>query len=158
MVQSDYPRAAMKRLTLAIEALDERSRDVLAYHLAIEREMDVALAALLPRADCLWKFEYGRRLSFGQKVSVLQATSSITWIDLVAQSLMDFNELRNAVAHGRAKTKIDKAFGKVCASVYAMGPRGKPTGKETVGALALSICGALAVDTDERMESPISHH
>ena len=150
--------AALKRLIGAIEALDGRSRDVLAYHLAIEREMDVALAALLPRADCLWKFEHGRRLGFGQKVSVLQATSTSGWIDRVAKALVCFNELRNAIAHGRAEAAIDKAFAKAFAATWSISGDGPPPDQATVGGIAAVLCGALAVDTDERSEIPISHH
>jgi hypothetical protein len=151
MAQTDYPVAAMKRLARAIDALDDRSRDVLAYHLAIERELDVALAALLPRADRLWG------LGFGQKVSVLQATSNLGWIDLVARALIEFNNLRNAVAHGRSKGEIDKAFSKTCSAAASISGS-EPPPKATVGGLALVICGALAVDIDERSDNSITHH
>ena len=93
-------RAGFARLQHMRAAIDARAPDILACHAAIEAELDLALAATLPRAERL------RGLGFGQKVSVLQASTTSLWSDGVAPALIALNELRNCVAHGdRKKTR-----------------------------------------------------
>jgi len=124
--------------------LDRRSQEVIAYHLALERAVDTALALTLPRAERL------RGLGFGQKVSVLQATSESLWIDLLAAAVLSFNDLRNMVAHGDGKNVIDKGVTNVCASVEAFTGVRPSIKKATIGGLAMAICDALSVDAEAR--------
>jgi hypothetical protein len=107
-VEEDF-FAGMARLRREIGSVDLRTVEILACHIAIEKEIDLALLALLPRGEQL------RGLGFGQKVSVLQASCHLTDIDRYARPLLAFNELRNTVAHGE-KRKITSAFRSFCGS------------------------------------------
>lgn len=104
MGRIDYDRLeGLRRLGQAKAKLDDRAGTILNYHAALEREIDLVLARLLPRADRL------RGLGFGHKLSVLDAA----WRgpedagDKLCHALFRFNELRNAVAHGDDVKKID---------------------------------------------------
>lgn len=105
MGRIDYDRLeGLRRLGQAKAKLDDRAGAILNYHAALEREIDIVLARLLPRADRL------RGLGFGHKLSVLHAA----WRgpedagDKLCHALFRFNELRNAVAHGDDLKKIDQ--------------------------------------------------
>jgi hypothetical protein len=107
------PWASLGRLAAAIEALDDRAATVLAYHAAIERELDLAIARHLPKPERL------RKLSFGHKVSVwasLQNVSEKT-VDRTRLPLLKFNDLRNAIAHGDKKREVDATFKKLLESI-----------------------------------------
>ncbi|MFC3784678.1 hypothetical protein GGR90_003047 [Sphingopyxis italica] len=94
----------LRRLGQARAKLDDRAGIILTYHAALEREMDVMLARLLPRSEKL------RGLGFGQKLSVLEAAwkGSADAGDKLGRALFRFNELRNAVAHGDRVKEVDE--------------------------------------------------
>ena len=98
------PIAGLQRLGEARAQLDERAGAILTYHAALEREIDIVLARLLPRSDKL------RGLGYGHKLSVLNAA----WRgldeagDMLCDALFRFNELRNAVAHGDRAHEVDQ--------------------------------------------------
>lgn len=151
MAQTDYPMEAFERLKGAVEALDERTKDVLAYHLVMERELDRGLAALLPRPESVFK------LGFGQKVRVFQATSDSGWTDQVAAALVAFNDLRNSVAHGDAKRDVDAKFRAACNVTAKLAGVDLPP-EPIVAGLASAIFMALTVDIDARsVRSAVGH-
>lgn len=88
--------AGLHRLAEVTQKIDPRAAVVLAYHAALEREIDVVLARLLPHADKL------RRFGYGHKIDVLAAAwrGSPDAGEVLYTCLFRFNELRNAVAHG----------------------------------------------------------
>lgn len=104
MGRIDYDRLeGLRRLGEARAKLDDRAGTILTYHAALEREMDIVLARLLPRVDRL------KGLGFGHKLSVLHAA----WRgpedagNKLCHALFRFNELRNSVAHGDEAKKVD---------------------------------------------------
>lgn len=136
---------SLSRLSEAVPNLDQRTLDIVAYHLHLERELDRALAKLLPRPERM-------KLGFGQKVGVLEALTPSAWIDGVGKALLAFNNLRNSVAHAStSKREIDGCFRALCAAVDDM--TGVPLNRSgaTVGGLAAGICGALGVDIEARI-------
>lgn len=97
MANVDYDAfEALGRLAEAERNLDERSALIMTFHAALEREMDYVLAKLLPYAEKV------RRIGFAHKIQVLAAA----WIgdadagELLRTTLVRFNDVRNAVAHG----------------------------------------------------------
>jgi hypothetical protein len=139
MAKVDYDQfAGLGRLAEAAAAIDERSAIVLAYHAALEREMDVVLSRLLPRP------EYLRNLGFGQKLSVLAAAwkGAPSAGEIVYAVLFRFNELRNAVAHGDRPELVDQKLEELLSAYRNMVPG--PTEGMKVEELAAGICGFLA--------------
>lgn len=122
-----------KRLAEAAEQIDKRAPEIFAYHVALELELDVVLAALLPRADKL------SRLGFQHKVSVLNAA----WIgdgdsgDKLSAALVRFNDLRNAIAHFD-RGQIDGAFRKLRQAYAEIAPRRAE--EADVAEIATGIC------------------
>ncbi len=145
MVQEGYAMDGLTRLSKAVPNLDQRTLDIIAYHLHLERELDRALAKLLPRPDRL-------KLGFGQKVGVLEALSPNEWIDGIGRALLAFNNLRNSVAHAStSKAEVDGCFRAVCKAVDGMTGEELNLTSATVGGLAAGICGALGVDIEARI-------
>ena len=137
--------SALKRVAKALPELEPWAIEALAYHLALERELDAALARLLPRSDRLFQFR------FGQKVSILQATTSVGWIDAVAKGLIAFDHLRNAAAHYK-KVAPEKLLGNIRSAVAAITPD-VSFDKATIGGMAVALIAALAVDVEARAKS-----
>lgn len=144
MAREGYALDGLARLAKAVPNLDQRTLDIIAYHLHLERELDRALAKIFPRPERL-------KLGFVQKVSVLEATSSVAWIDGVGRALVAFNNLRNSVAHASgSRPEIDGCFRALCVACGDMTGVTVDRAKATVGGLAAAICGALGVDIEAR--------
>lgn len=132
MGRIDYDRLeGLRRLGEARAKLDDRAGTILNYHAALEREMDIVLTRLLPRADRL------RGLGFGHKVSVLHAA----WRgpeeagDKLCAALFRFNELRNAVAHGDEVEKVEAKLAMLAEAFDAILPgAGEITDVELIAA------------------------
>ena len=94
---------SIERLQEAVDQLDSRAPSVLAYHAAIERELDLAIGRSLPKPGRL------SGLSFGHKVRVWAALQNAPdeTVELVVLPLLRFNDLRNAIAHGDRKHEVD---------------------------------------------------
>lgn len=128
----------LRRLGEARAKLDDRAGTILTLHAALEREMDIVLSQLLPRAGKL----YG--LGFGQKISVLQAA----WKgppeagDKLCHTLLRFNELRNAIAHGDKAKEVDKKLKLLADAFEAILPGAAKIGD--VELVAAGIVGYLA--------------
>ncbi len=110
--------AGLSRLAAAASTIDQRAAVVLTYHAAIEREIDLVLADILPRADRL------RRFGYGHKIDVLGAAwkGNPTAGDKLYDVLFKFNELRNAVAHGDRADMVDQVLARLIASYRDMIP------------------------------------
>ncbi|MES2905052.1 MAG: hypothetical protein V4696_12780 [Pseudomonadota bacterium] len=100
----------MQRVMRAEVKLDERWVEVIALHAALEAEINAMLILSLPQGE----FVTGNKpkITFGHKVAILKAA----WkgkpedADKIADILLSFNELRNAVAHpDLKKTKAEIA-------------------------------------------------
>ncbi len=98
--------AGLLRLGSAMSLVDSRSLSILAYHTAIERELDRALSRSLPHAGRL------HGLGFGQKVGVWAASSKLKdeFVHEVVNPLRRLNDLRNSVAHADDASAITKAL------------------------------------------------
>jgi len=141
MGRIDYDKlAGLQRLGEARAKLDDRAGTILTYHAALEREMDIVLARLLPRADRL------KGLGFGHKLSVLHAA----WRgpedagDKLAHALFRFNELRNAIAHGDDAKKVDQKLASLAEAFDAILP-----GAAEVGGVELIAAGLVGYLADE---------
>jgi hypothetical protein len=146
-----YALDGLVRLGKAVPNLDRRTLDTIAYHLHLERELDRAMAKVLPRPERL-------KLGFAQKVGVLEALSQSAWIDGVGRALIAFNNLRNSVAHSSTSTaEVDGCFRALCVAVDDMTGVTFDHSKATVGGLAAGICGALGVDIEARPPPPERH-
>lgn len=125
------------RLFEAAESVDQRAALILTIHAALEREMDVALKHLLPRGDRL-----GNRLGFPQKIDVLAAawTKDPDVCDRLCAVLVQFNNLRNAIAHGD-KSTVRKSYERLIETSKHIG--GSDGHDEPLMAIAVNICAVL---------------
>lgn len=91
------------RIAKAGDKLDRRWVEIIAYHAALEGEINVMLLKSLRRGEAVTGSS--PRFTFGHKVAILKAA----WqgdpedADKLCGILFSFNELRNAVAHPDAK-------------------------------------------------------
>jgi hypothetical protein len=124
------------RLKTALDGLDPRASEILALHAAIERELDWALMRALPKANRL----YG--LGFGHKISVWAAAQrhDDKILDQLIGVLLRFNELRNSVAHGDNRQKVDAAVRRLIGALPEDAPHKE---KAEVGYAAAFVFGAL---------------
>ena len=98
----------IQRVLRAGARLDPRWVEIIAYHAAIEAELNIMLEKSLPRGDQVTGSN--PRFTFGHTVAILKAA----WqgkpddADKLCDILFRFNELRNAVAHpDRRKTRAE---------------------------------------------------
>lgn len=128
----------LRRLGEARAKLDHRAGIILTCHAALEREIDVVLAQLLPRSEKL------RGLGFGQKLSVLEAAwkGSADAGDKLGRALFHFNELRNAVAHGDRVKEVDEKLKLLTDAFDAILPSAAEAGD--VELVAAGLVGYLA--------------
>ena len=101
---NDIVMDALERVVHASTTLEKITAEVdstvyyvVTMHFLLERELERAIAHFLPRSEKLG------RLSFGHKVSVLEACVDHRVINVIAPQLVAFNNLRNAVAHHDTK-------------------------------------------------------
>jgi hypothetical protein len=87
--------------------MDDRAPAILAYHAAIERELELAIARKVPRPSSL------TGLSYGHKVRIWSALQEVSddLVERVAKPMLKFNDLRNAIAHGDNKREVDAVLG-----------------------------------------------
>ncbi len=101
MAEEKYdPYEGLHRVALAAENLNMEAVEVVTLHLALEREIEIVLSQLLARTNKLGQ------LGFINKAAVLHSTwrDSKGKADKLYKVLNDFNELRNAFAHGEFET------------------------------------------------------
>lgn len=120
MAKVDYDGfAGLNRLTDAERTVDRRAAVILTFHAALEREIDIVLAALLPRPEKLKK-----GFGFANKIDVLAAA----WKgereagDRLHLVLRRFNDLRNSVAHGDKIMDIERWLTKLLDAYRAIYP------------------------------------
>ena len=145
MGRIDYDRlAGLRRLGEAKAKLDDRAGTILTYHAALEREMDIVLARLLPRSDRL------KGLGFGHKLSVLHAAwrGSDEAGDKLCHALFRFNELRNAIAHGDRAKEVDEKFTLLAEAFDAILP-----GVAEIGDAELIAAGLVGYLADEPLDA-----
>lgn len=98
----------MGQIQAAGERLDPRWVEVIAYHAALETQLNVMLEKSLPRGSAVTGSN--PRFGFGHKVAILKAAwkGEAADADKICAILYRFNELRNAVAHpDRRKTRTE---------------------------------------------------
>lgn len=96
------------RVTRAGEHLDRRWVEIIAYHAALEAEIDCMLVKCLPRGEAVTGSN--PRFTFGHKIAMLKAAwkGEAESVDKLCRILVSFNELRNAVAHpDKKKTRAE---------------------------------------------------
>lgn len=120
MAKVDYDGfAGIHRIAQAEGTVDQRTAVIVTFHAALEREIDVVLAALLPRPEKLKK-----SFGFANKIDVLAAA----WKgdpdagDRLHLALRRFNDLRNSVAHGDAIDEVDKFLTKLIDAYRGIDP------------------------------------
>lgn len=140
MAKVDYDGfAGIHRMAEAEGMVDPRVAVILTYHAALEREIDVVLAGLLPRPR---KLRPG--FGFGNKIDVLAAA----WKadpddgDRLHLVLKRFNDLRNSVAHGDTKEEVEKWLGKLFDAYRAIIPDADV--HIEIGEMAQGICSFMA--------------
>jgi hypothetical protein len=127
------PLGGYLRLARAAEHIDEEASHILAFHAALEREIDLILMKLLPRSERLGS------IGFANKIKILDAA----WIasDEAAQNLcavlVQFNELRNAVAHGN-RDRLEGCRKSLIDAYHAIDD--EASDKMPIGAIAQGIC------------------
>jgi len=142
MAKVDYDSfAGIYRMAEAEATIDLRSAVILTYHAALEREIDVVLATLLPRADKL-----RRNFGFANKIDVLAAA----WKgeheagDRLHLVLLRFNDLRNSVAHGDELPKVEAWLSKLLAAYRGIDT--EASDEIAIGEVAQGICTFMADD------------
>ncbi|MEO8724048.1 MAG: hypothetical protein ABI395_11125 [Sphingobium sp.] len=96
------------RVLKAGEKLDQRWVEIIAYHTALELELNEMLLKSLLRGEAVTGSN--PRFTFGQKVAILKACwqGKADDADKLCRILFSFNELRNAVAHpDKKKTRAE---------------------------------------------------
>ena len=119
--------------------MDQRAAVILTFHAAIEREIDVVLAALLPRPDKL-----KRGFGFANKIDVLAAAwkGNADAGDRLHLVLRRFNDLRNSVAHGDTIEEVERWLTKLISVYRAIDPDVDPNVE--IGEMAQGICSFMA--------------
>lgn len=131
--------AGIHRMAEAEGTIDQRSAVILTFHAALEREIDVVLAGLLPRPDKLKK-----GFGFANKIDVLAAA----WKghpddgDKLHLVLRRFNDLRNSVAHGDSIEEVDRWLAKLLDAYRAIIPDADVPIE--IGEMAQGICSFMA--------------
>lgn len=140
MAKVDYDGfAGIHRMAQAEATIDQRAAVILTFHAALEREIDVVLAALLPRPDKLKK-----GFGFANKIDVLAAA----WKgdpdagDRLHLVLRRFNDLRNSVAHGDAIEEVERWLTKLLDAYRAIDP--EVDVHVEIGEVAQGICSFMA--------------
>ena len=140
MAKVDYDGfAGISRMAEAEATVDQRSAVILTFHAALEREIDVVLAGLLPRPDKLKK-----GFGFANKIDVLAAA----WKgdpdagDRLHLVLRRFNDLRNSVAHGDAIEEVERWLTKLLDAYRAIYPDADV--HIDIGEMAQGICSFMA--------------
>ena len=140
MAKVDYDGfAGIHRMAEAEATVDQRSAVILTFHAALEREIDVVLASLLPRPDKLKK-----GFGFANKIDVLAAAwrgdpESGDKLHLV---LRRFNDLRNSVAHGDALDEVERWLTKLLDAYRLVYP--DVDVHIEIGEMAQGICSFMA--------------
>ena len=93
------PYEGFHRVALAAENLNTEAVEVVTFHFALEREIEIVLSKRLTRTDKI------SRLGFINKAAVLHSMwhDTATSADRLYKVLHDFNELRNAFAHNNVE-------------------------------------------------------
>lgn len=131
--------AGIHRMAQAEATVDQRAAVILTFHAALEREIDVVLAALLPRADKLKK-----GFGFANKIDVLAAA----WKgdpdagDRLHLVLRRLNDLRNSVAHGDTIEEVERWLTKLLDAYRAIDP--DVDVHVEIGEMAQGICSFMA--------------
>lgn len=119
--------------------VDQRAAVILTFHAALEREIDVVLAAILPRADKIKK-----SFGFANKIDVLAAA----WKgdpdagDRLHLVLRRLNDLRNSVAHGDTIEEVERWLTKLLDAYRAIDP--DVDVHVEIGEMAQGICSFMA--------------
>lgn len=139
MAKVDYDAfAGIHRMAQAKATVDQRAAVILTFHAALEREIDVVLAGLMPHAERI------RHFGFGQKIDVMAAVwkgdeEAGMQLHLV---LRRFNDLRNSVAHGDAIDKVERFLGRLVEAYRAIVPDADV--HIEIGEMAQGICSFMA--------------
>lgn len=136
--QPEPPLSALRRLALVAGDMDLRTAEVVICHVAIEREVNLALAKLVPNPERLG----GLPLAHGLKVLAALWTSSPS--EHLAMLLRRWDELRNHMAHGRSSTETEKHLQRLKDAALATGVHGVAEGSITVVGLAAFTCHLLS--------------
>lgn len=105
----------LERLWTAEQRADPRSAKVLAHHAVLLQELHRTLSLMLPRGAAL------KGLGFKHLVQVLSSLTEPNLTvrrDRLCEGLFILNELRNAIAHGDAKTNVDALERKLHQNFY----------------------------------------
>ncbi|MFV0623779.1 hypothetical protein ACBY01_07190 [Sphingomonas sp. ac-8] len=139
MAKVDYDAfAGIHRMAQAEATVDQRAAVILTFHAALEREIDVVLGGLMPRAERI------RHFGFGQKIDVLAAVwegdeEAGAKLHMV---LRRFNDLRNSVAHGDAIDNVERFLGRLVEAYRAIIPDADV--HIEIGEMAQGICSFMA--------------
>lgn len=119
--------------------VDQRAAVILTFHAALEREIDVVLAALLPHPDKLKK-----GFGFANKIDVLAAAwkGDSEAGDRLHLVLRRFNDLRNSVAHGDTIEEVERWLIKLLNAYRAIDPYVDM--HVGIGEMAQGICSFMA--------------
>jgi hypothetical protein len=134
-VTEDGIFAPLARLKAALDDLDSRASEILALHAAIEKELDLALEACLPKAERLWG------LGFAQKLSVWFAAQRVDGpeIQIAVNVMKRFNELRNRVAHPGSQADVDAAIRRLTESLPEQAPHRSVADPKLAAAFIMGI-------------------
>lgn len=139
MAKVDYDGfAGIHRIAKAEATIDQRAAVILTFHAALEREVDVVLAALLPHGDKI------RHFGYGHKIDVLAAAWKAEPEDgeKLYKVLFRFNELRNAVAHGDRADLVEAALKRLLDAYIQIAP---DSGYDVeIAEVAQGICAFMA--------------
>lgn len=138
MADDLHPFSNLDRLSSALKLNDPRINEIISLHVALERELELALEQLVRRSGQL------RQLGHANSIKVYRAFSPLpdAAVEPLVQWLDEFNRLRNAVAHGDAAEVLDRHIGKMRGFYATLGRR--PEEDWTVPAMVAGIFGFLA--------------
>lgn len=131
--------AGIHRIAQAEATVDQRAAVILTFHAALEREIDVVLAVLLPRPDKLKK-----GFGFANRIDVLAAEwkGDANAGDRLHLVLRRFNDLRNSVAHGDTIEEVERWLAKLLEAYRGIDP--DVDVHVEIGEMAQRICSFMA--------------
>ena len=125
------------RLSKALRLNEPRITEIITLHVAVERELELALDALVKRPGHLRQLGHANRIKVFKSVCPFQENVVEPFVLL----LQEFNKLRNAVAHGEPSNVLDRHIGTMSDLYKQLAPVGEK--EPSVSLITAGIFGLL---------------
>jgi hypothetical protein len=134
----EQPFPALRRLAQAAGGLDIRTAEIVVCHAAIEKEVNLALAKRVANPERLGT------LNLVHSLKMLAAVWTSSQSKPLADLLVQWDELRNHVAHGRTASEVPARLQRLKQAALAMGVSEVTEDSITIPGLAAFTCHLLS--------------